>query len=108
MGRPLRFHYRVTLGPRESGYRIRDLHCEPAAGDLGYTYMCEYIKEGSGLIESVKRDTPLAGQPLDAVLSWRRPTAAPSCYCEPESRLHKWGLVLETLHYALSRPRDGT
>jgi hypothetical protein len=23
------------------------------------------------------------------------------CYCEPNSRKHKWGLVLETIHYAL-------
>jgi hypothetical protein len=26
---------------------------------------------------------------------------APSCYCEPKSRQHKWGLVLETIHFAL-------
>jgi hypothetical protein len=25
------------------------------------------------------------------------------CYCEPDSRQHKWGLVLETIHYALAR-----
>jgi hypothetical protein len=30
-------------------------------------------------------------------------SASAGCYCEPESRLHKWGLVLETIHYALAR-----
>ena len=24
------------------------------------------------------------------------------CYCEPASRKHKWGLVLETIHFALA------
>ncbi len=36
----------------------------------------------------------------------------PSCYCEAESRAHKWGLVLETIHFALARLeralREGT
>ena len=108
MGRPLKFRYRVTLGPREDGYPIRDQRCEPADGDCGYTYMCEYIKEGRPLMEAVENDRPLAGQPLNAVLSWPRAAAAPACYCDPESRLHKWGLVLETIHYALSQRRgDG-
>jgi len=38
---------------------------------------------------------------LNAVLSWRRAACAAGCYCEPSSREHKWGLVLETIHYAL-------
>jgi len=24
------------------------------------------------------------------------------CYCDEASRAHKWGLVLETIHYALA------
>ena len=40
---------------------------------------------------------------LADVLTWQRPSIAPSCYCEPASRKHKWGLVLETIHYALSQ-----
>ena len=31
MGRQLSFDYRVTLGPREEGYPIRDESCSPAA-----------------------------------------------------------------------------
>jgi hypothetical protein len=64
--------------------------------------MCEYLKEGNRLLDAVRADTPLLGQPLDAVLVWRRPVSAAACYCEPESRQHKWGLVLETIHYALT------
>jgi hypothetical protein len=28
------------------------------------------------------------------------------CYCEPNSRTYKWGLVLETIHFALARGGD--
>jgi hypothetical protein len=102
MGRVLAFEYAVTLGPREEGYPIREQRCGPAPEDTGHTYMCEYLKQGSRLLDAVRADTPLLGQPLDAVLLWRRPVSAAACYCEPESRQHKWGLVLETIHYALA------
>ena len=103
MGRPLAFDYAVTLGPRAGGYRILEQRCSPAPGDRNYTFMCEYLREGDRLMEAVARETPLLGQPLEAVLGWQRPAAVAACYCEPESRQHKWGLVLETIHYALKR-----
>lgn len=106
-GRPLAFHYRVTLGPREEGYPIRQQSCAPAPGDDGYRAMCEYIRSGDRLIEAIGAERPLLGSPLDAVLSWTRPTAGPGCYCDGTSREHKWGLVLETIHYALARGGDG-
>ena len=102
MGRPLAFDYAVTLGPREDGYPIREQRCGPAPGDTGFAFMCEYLREGDRLLETVRAEAPLLGQPLDAVLTWQRPAASAACYCEPESRQHKWGLVLETIHYALS------
>jgi hypothetical protein len=103
MGRPLSFDYAVTLGPREDGYPILEQRCGPAPGDRNYTYMCEYLREGDRLLEAVARETPLLGRPLAAVLEWQRPAAVAGCYCEAESRQHKWGLVLETIHYALSQ-----
>lgn len=103
MGRPLAFHYRVALGPRAEGYPIREQSCAPAQGDRGYEAMCQYIREGDSLLAAIAEDAPLIGRPLDDVLSWNRATTGPGCYCEPQSRQHKWGLVLETLHYALSR-----
>jgi hypothetical protein len=103
MGRPLHFHYHVTLGPREDAYPILEQWCGPAPGDEGYTAMCRYLSDPDELLASIGRDRPLHGQPLDDVVRWRRPASPAGCYCEPESRQHKWGLVLETIHYALAR-----
>jgi hypothetical protein len=101
MGRPLTFHYHVSLGPPEDGYRIREQRCAPAPGDAGHTYMCRYLEKPAELSADIASDKPLLGQPLSAVLTWQRAECAPGCYCEPASREHKWGIVLETIHYAL-------
>jgi hypothetical protein len=106
MGRPLTFHYRVTLGPREEGYPIREQRCTPAPDDDGHRAMCEYLREGDALVETIAREKPLLGRPLDDVLTWSRPAIGPGCYCEASARQHKWGLVLETIHYALSHMTD--
>jgi hypothetical protein len=103
LGTPLAFDYEVALGAREQGYPIREQRCTPAAGDLGYRAMCRYVSEGASLITTIEHEKPLAGRPLAAVLEWRRSGPAAGCYCEPASREHKWGLVLETIHYALHR-----
>ncbi len=101
MGRPLTFHYTVKLGPRAEGYPILEQHCAPAGGDAGHTQMCQYLENPERLMSAIKREQPLNGQTLNAVLAWRREPSAAGCYCEPASREHKWGLVLETIHYAL-------
>ena len=103
MGRPLHFHYHVTLGPREEGYPILEQWCRPAPGDGGYTAMCRYLSHQDELMASIALERPLHGRPLDDVVRWSRPASPAGCYCEPESRQHKWGLVLETIHYALTR-----
>ncbi len=100
MGHPLAFEYRVKLGPREERYPIREQHCTPAPGDSGHASMCKFA--GGELLREIEEEKPLAGRPLDEVIAWRRPTSPAGCYCEPTSREHKWGLVLETIHYALS------
>lgn len=102
MGRPLRFHYNVRLGTREEGYPILDQSCGPAPGDEGYLSMCRYISDREQLMTSIAVERPLHGQPLDDVVRWTRRASPAGCYCEPESRQHKWGLVLETIHYALA------
>jgi hypothetical protein len=110
LGQPLRFEYHVRLGPRLEGYPIRGQRCAPAAGDTGHTRMCSYVGMGDALIDIVSADAPLAGQRLDAVIGWSRPSSSTGCYCDEPSRAHKWGLVLETIHYALAtaeRPRTG-
>lgn len=109
MGPSLAFHYRVILGPVEEGYPIREQLCMPAPRDDGHRAMCEYLREGQALVDAIAREKPLLGRRLDEVLRWERPTTGPGCYCEPDARLHKWGLVLETIHYALTHdPRPGS
>jgi len=101
MGRPLAYDYFVTLGPLSEGYPIRDERCQPAPGDTGHTFMCRYMNNAEHLIVAIDREKPLLGQPLNDILTWQRPNDLAGCYCEPASRKHKWGLVLETIHYAL-------
>jgi len=101
MGRPLAFTFTVKLGPRAEGYPIREQRCVPAAGDEGHTSMCKYIEDADTLMSAIGNEQPLHSQRLNAVLTWRREANAAGCFCEPASRNHKWGLVLETIHYAL-------
>ena len=103
MGRLLRFQYRVTLGPPEEGFPIREQRCEPSEGDEGHTYMCRYMTNREHLMVAIEQEKPLSGQPINDVLTWARPVSGAGCYCEPDSRQHKWGLVLETIHFALAR-----
>jgi hypothetical protein len=106
MGRALAFDYRVTLGPADEGYPIRALTCAPAVGDEGHQAMCEYLRQGAQLLDAIASEGPLVGRPLDDVLSWNRPSSGPGCNSDAEARQHKWGLVLETIHYALSQAED--
>jgi len=101
MGRPLTFQYDVTLGPPQDGYPIRTQHCAPAPGDTGHTHMCQYQTNAGSLMAAIDREKPMLGQPLSQVLQWPRPVSPAGCYCEASSREHKWGLVLETIHFAL-------
>lgn len=106
MGRSLHFEYRVTLGPRSDGFPIRAQTCRAVDGDDGFRSMCEYVRAGDPFIRAIGEEMPLLGRPLGDVLSWQRPQLGPGCLCESSSRQHKWGLVLETIHYALTQSRD--
>ena len=107
LGRPLAFHYNLRLGPREQGFPVRQQRCAPAPDDEGHAYMCEYIRDREGLMTAIDAEKPLLGQPLSAALSWRPASSAAGCYCEAGSREHKWALVLETVHYALTQTEKG-
>ncbi len=101
MGRPLAFIYNVKLGPQAEGYPILEQSCRPAPGDTGHRSMCKYIADSESLMAAIENEKPLVGQRLNAVLTWRREPNSAGCYCDPSSRNHKWGLVLETIHCAL-------
>jgi hypothetical protein len=103
MGRPMTFHYTVKLGSRAEGYPIREQRCAPAEGDTGHESMCKYIEDPATLMSAIDRERPLNGERLNSVLTWRRGVNAAGCFCEAASREHKWGLVLETIHYALAQ-----
>jgi hypothetical protein len=90
----------VKLGRAPKGIRFGS-SCAPAAGDTGHTYMCQYIEDADALMAAIDREKPLKGRTVNAVLEWRREPSGAGCYCEASSRDHKWGLVLETIHYAL-------
>jgi len=102
-GRSFTFLYKVKLGRREEGYPIRAQHAGPAPGDEGHRFMCRFMSNSEHLMVAIEKEKPLLGQKLNEVLAWQRPLMAPACHCEPASRKHKWGLVLETIHYALAR-----
>jgi hypothetical protein len=103
MGRPLAFVYRVKLGSRSASYPILEQQCSPAPGDDGYTYMCRFLDSSDVLMKAIETEKPLNGEPLNAILEWKREPSAAGCYCEASSRVHKWGIVFETIHYALSQ-----
>jgi hypothetical protein len=65
--------------------------------------MCRYLSDPDELMALIARERPLHRRPLEEIVGWSRPASPAGCYCEPDSRQHKWGLVLETIHYALSR-----
>ncbi len=101
MGRAILFDYHVKLGPRADGYPVHEQRCGPSPDDKGHTYMCRYMNNAEHLMVAIEQEKPLLGQPLNDVITWQRTTSSAGCYCEPGSRKHKWGLVLESIHYAL-------
>jgi hypothetical protein len=65
--------------------------------------MCSFMDDTEGLMAAVDMEKPLLGEPLNRVLDWPASTSAAGCYCQASDRLHKWRLVLETLHFALAQ-----
>ena len=102
LGRPILCDYRVRLGSRETGYIVTEAACAPAPEDTGFTHMCEYLSNRDALMSRMTEEKPLVGKPLDHVLAWIRPYSPAACYCNADSRNHKWGLVLEVIHYSLA------
>jgi hypothetical protein len=102
LGQALEFDYQVWLGSAHEGYKIKGTKCEPRQGDVGHTRMCEYLTNAEQLLSNIEKEKPLLGRPLDDLLAWQRPYDPAGCYCSSSSRTHKWGLVLEVIHFALA------
>lgn len=103
LGHILEFDYHIKIASPQKEYKIVEASCMPAPGDVGYTYMCRYLEDPDLLMRAVQNEISLVGRPLNDVVHWKREYNPTACYCQPSSRAHKWGLVLEVLHYALVR-----
>ena len=103
LGRSIEYDYHVRLQPRALSYRIAEVECSPVEGDTGHANMCEYLKNPTTFMSCVTAEKPLMGRPLNDVLNWKRGTNPAGCYCEAEGREHKWGMVLEVIHFALAQ-----
>ena len=103
MGRPVEFEYFIKLSSPENFYKIMSMDCRPAGDNDGYKFMCEYINDSESIMSSIENEKPLCGKPINEILNWQYQSSPEGCYCKPESREHKWGLVLEVLHYALAQ-----
>ena len=101
LGHALAFDYRVVLDTPERAYRILEATCSPTPGHHGYQSMCKYISDAQLLMNAIDAEEPLLERPLDDVLNWERRFSPAGCYCNAASRMHKWGLVLEVVHFAL-------
>lgn len=98
LGHKLEFDYYIKLSSPIEGYKIISLNCIPS--DEGYKYMCGYIKDDQ-ILNVISKEKPLLGKPIDEVLKWERESSPEGCYCNPESRIHKWVILFEVLHLAL-------
>lgn len=101
LGRPFEYDYHVRLASAAEGHRIIAMSCAPAPGDAGHAFMCEYTRSAAALEQVIASEKPLLGCSLNEVLNWNREFSPSGCFCDAVSRKHKWGLVLEVLHYAL-------
>ncbi len=108
LGRLLEFDYHVELGTAKEGYRITELSCRPVPDDSGHAYMCQYMNGAEALMNAINNEKPFIDKPLNDVLNWEREYNPAGCFCDKSSRDHKWGLVLEVIHYALVQHENQT
>lgn len=102
LGRPLFYDYQINLSPASEGYLVREVRCEPSAGDEGHKFMCAYLSSPDTFPDIVSAERPMVGKRLDDVLKWNRQASPAGCYCTRGNRIHKWGIVFEVLHFALA------
>lgn len=103
MGRVLEFDYSVKLAPSGENFKILEMNCAPAPGDIGHKFQCGYLDDAESFMREIADEKPQIGRPLDDVLNWQRAYNPSGCYCDVTRREHKWGLVFEVIHFALVR-----
>jgi hypothetical protein len=103
LGRPLAFDYVVVLSGAGDARTILEADCRPVPGDEGHKAMCAYLENPEALMRAIAAEKPLLGRPLDEVLTRARTPAPSGCHCTADSRMHKWGLALEAIHFTLAQ-----
>lgn len=105
MGRPIAFDYRVVLSGAGLDAKILESSSGPAPGDTGHRFTCAFLDNPDRHLREIAEDRPLLGRPLSDVLGWQRTPAPSGCHCGAEGRIHKWGLALEAIHFAIEQGR---
>ncbi len=102
LGMPLAFDYSIELSAEGAeGRRVVDTLCRPAEGDRGHRSMCGYLADPDRMSGAFD-EQPLLGCRLDDALGKLGEVSSSGCLCLEANRRHKWGIVLETLHYRLA------
>lgn len=103
MGVPFDLEYTVELHADEMGrHRIVECSCEPCTGDTGHQRMCESISQPEQFMTMMRAQPALSGRLIDEVLHWQPEVNPAGCLCQQSNRDHKWRMVLQTIHFALS------
>jgi hypothetical protein len=103
LGVPLIFDYHVGLErDADNGYRITRCSCRPADVDIGCGSMCAYLDNPIEYMAQMESYKPLAGLSLSDALNWNPSVSQAGCLCTRASQDHKWRIVLQTIHYALT------
>ncbi len=99
---PLALLYCVRVASAVEQWRLLELSCAPAKFDSGHSRMCSYLENSTRILETLRDEGPLLGEPLAEALGWRPLTSPAGCVCTRQCRAHKWLAVLHTLHFALA------
>jgi hypothetical protein len=102
MGMPLSFDYTVALSGPSEHYTITEMQCLPTEGHHGHKSMCSYLENPGRILGALENEKPLLGKTLDQAIDWDARISPAGCVCTQGSRNHKWNIVLQTLHFALS------
>lgn len=103
MGRPLSFVFCAVLMEVSGEWKICSMQVRPAEEDQGHREMCGYLGRKALFLNEIEHEVILVGEPLASALDWNRDIAPSGCLCSQGNRNHKWRIVLQTIHFALSQ-----
>ena len=102
-GFPLKFEYSIILKESKNDFVILDTRCDPAEKDIGHTKMCQFIKKGSDLLDTINEEKDWVGKTLTEIINTETNYLPSGCYCEKSGRDYKWSQISQVLHYGLTK-----